>query len=132
MTYQDIMIQLNGYSPKSFWDDGIWSYANAILESVDNDKFYESIPGTREELEKVLLDGFNTWEEYSDNGMSLTIDDDIMDRLCGTTSLIYREDDVKRANKAHIIMTTTKVDWMSIQVKALYQAFDMIARNAGF
>ena len=74
-------------------------------------------------LEKALLNGASSWQQYSDGGCALIYDADIAKILCTPTEL-------KRTRNGEL-MPNSRENWLDVQASALFQAYRMIRRNSG-
>lgn len=94
---------------RSAWDKGVYDYAFDILEPLGD------------ELENVkadtLMNGANTWTEYSYSGRALICDDDIAKRMCTPTE--YK----KYLNASPNNKLSDSDYWLGdVQPRALFQA----------
>jgi hypothetical protein len=98
---------------KSAWRNGVQMYANDLLESLrDND-----LPATQENL----LNGAQSWEEYSSGGCSLIYNSCIAERLCSPSEL-------KRVNGGER-NPNSRESWLDCQARALTQAARIVLRR---
>ena len=100
---------------RSAWDKGVYDYAFDILEPLGD------------ELENVnadtLMNGVNTWTEYSYGGCALICDDDIAKRMC--TPSEYK----KYLNAGPNSKLSDSDYWLgNVQTRALFQAMAKIRR----
>ena len=94
---------------RSAWDKGVYDYAFDILEPLGD------------ELENVkadtLMNGANTWTDYSYGGCALICDDDIAKRMC--TPSEYK----KYLNATPNSKLSDSDYWLgNVQTRALFQA----------
>ena len=94
---------------RSAWDKGVYDYAFDILEPLGD------------ELENVkadtLMNGANTWTDYSYGGCALICDDDIAKRMCAPSE--YK----KYLNASPNSKLSDSDYWLGdVQPKALFQA----------
>lgn len=94
---------------RSAWDKGIYDYAFDILEPLGD------------ELENVkadtLMNGANTWTDYSYGGCALICDDDIAKRMCSPSE--YK----KYLNASPNSKLSDSDYWLgNVQTRALFQA----------
>lgn len=97
---------------RSAWDRGVNAYA---LELLDN--LAELTPDDLADPEKVrraLLNGADTWQQYSYGGCALIYDGDIAERLCTPSELKRCKDGDRNPN--------SRETWLDVQRRALYQA----------
>ena len=100
---------------RSAWDKGVYDYAFDILEPLGD------------ELENVnadtLMNGANTWTDYSYGGCALIYDDDIAKRMC--TPSEYK----KYLNAGPNSKLSDSDYWLGdVQTRALFQAMLKISR----
>lgn len=112
MTYKDIMSRIEAQRPRSKWNQGVKEYAVEMLEAMDLDN---KAPENAKQLRTALLNGADSWKQYSESHCAIIYDDDIMARLC-------TKSERKRAS--------AKTDWLSVQTRALYHAFALIVEAA--
>ena len=98
---------------RSAWDRGVYDYAFDILEPLGD------------ELENVnadtLMNGVNTWTDYSYGGCALICDDDIAKRMC--TPSEYK----KYLNAGPNSKLSDSDYWLGdVQTRALFQAMSKI------
>ena len=100
---------------RSAWDKGVYDYAFDILEPLGD------------ELENVkadtLMNGVNTWTDYSYGGCALICDDDIAKRMCTPS-------EYKKYLNAGLNSKLSDSDyWLgNVQTRALFQAMAKIRR----
>ena len=100
---------------RSAWDKGVYDYAFDILEPLGD------------ELENVkadtLMNGVNTWTDYSYGGCALISDDDIAKRMCAPS-------EYKKYLNAGLNSKLSDSDyWLgNVQTRALFQAMAKIRR----
>lgn len=61
---------------ESAWNRGIRMYVVKLLEELPDDYYFacenaSEVEQTLEELRKIMINGANTWLEYSENGRAL-------------------------------------------------------------
>lgn len=116
---------LAGKSYKPGWRKGVRDYAidliSDLLERRPGAKINVNEPGWRKALEKSLMNGCDSWEQYSD-GSTLCYNYDICERLC-TDKQKKRFD---YGNK----WPRSNFDWIDLQESALRQAFQLIIKTA--
>ena len=100
---------------RSAWDKGVYDYAFDILEPLGD------------ELDNVkadtLMNGANTWTDYSYGGCALICDDDIAKRMCAPS-------EYKKYLNAGLNSKLSDSDyWLgNVQTRALFQAMAKIRR----
>lgn len=96
----------------SAWDRGVNDYA---LELLDN--LVELTPDDLADpaiVRCALLNGADTWQQYSYGGCALIYDGDIAERLCTPSELKRCKDGDRNPN--------SRETWLDVQRRALYQA----------
>ena len=107
---------------RSAWERGVNAYALELLESLEEAAAggwfdVENIHAPRV-LEKALLNGADSWSEYSWGGSSLIYNEDIAQRLCTPSELKKTRNGERRPN--------AREEWLDTQARALYQAANRI------
>ena len=76
-------------SPRSAWGKGVRLYALELLDNYDELAEYCQNNGAEVPAisELVLLNGADSWQQYSEGGCSLIYDGDIAARLCTPSEL---------------------------------------------
>lgn len=112
---------------RSAWSKGVKEYAEELL-----DELRESAEGgyieawelsNRRLMEKAMLNGADSWSQYSEGGCSLCYDGQIAERLCAPWELRKTDNGRKDPNP--------RESWIDVQSRALYQAAQMVL-NAAF
>lgn len=111
------MAAIENLKARSAWSRGVKEYAVELIENIDNDV----IPECRRDLEKILLNGAESWEEYSWGGLSLIYDPDIAERLCCPSELKKTRNGERKPN--------SREQWLDTQARALYQASSLIYKQ---
>lgn len=114
MTNKELYNKLESISPRSAWRKGVKEQALEMVEQAQ-------VTLTRENAKEVLLNGAETWSEYSYSGNALVHDGDIAERYCAPSEL-KRNDNGNKNPNAH-------EEWLDTQARALAQAYRMIRRN---
>ena len=96
---------------RSAWKKGVCDYAYDLIEETD----FNILNVCDEE---ILLNGAENWKSFSYGGCSLIYDNDICERLCNNTEKKLTNYGEKMPNKLE--------NWLDVQARALYQAFEMI------
>lgn len=119
-TINEIIEAINNENARSAWDKGIKEYAVMIIENF-NDGDFKNV-SNRKELEKILLNGADTWNQYSYGGCALICDTDIAETLCTPSEL--------KRKKGGELQPNNHENWLDVQTRALKQAFSLIYRKA--
>jgi hypothetical protein len=79
----ELIEKIKASKANSAWARGIKLYAIDLVESVEKGYFFEK----NQELFPKLLNGAQSWHEYSYGGCALVYDSDIAERLCSPSEL---------------------------------------------
>lgn len=128
---EKIRQELEARKDRSAWGRGVNGYALEILDVIEersNEEGHE--PQTRAELENFALNGaqdykhpnnlYNAWSVASWGGSYEIYNEDIAKRLCTPSELAKTRDGERRPN--------SREDWLDVQARALFQAFNRITR----
>ena len=99
---------------RSAWDRGVKAYAVELVEDLDDSADLSD----EVMLAKALLNGAQSWAQYSDGGAALCYDADIAERLCPPSA-------VKRT-KWGMLPPNGRENWIDVQARALWQAHKVI------
>ena len=100
---------------RSAWARGVQAYAVELVEGMD-----DSADLSNEwMLQKELLNGAQSWAQYSEGGCALIYDADIAERLCPPSAL--------KRNKWGMLPPNGRENWLACQARALWQAHRLIA-----
>ena len=125
-TVNTIRENITNTACRSAWDRGVKEYALELVDELDN-----SITGgwidadvikSPRMLERALLNGADSWSQYSWGGCALIYGGDIAERLCNASELKRTNYGERRPNASE--------EWLDTQARALYQAANMICRFA--
>lgn len=114
---QLLVNQQNDGRRRSAWDNGVITYAIDLVESLNGFK-PDDTDYTRVNIEKALLNGANSWIEYSWGGCAYISNTLIARTLCTPSELKKTKDGMLRPN--------TQEEWLDVQARALYQACRLI------
>lgn len=127
MTLKQLKTNLNEINAqpsrrRSAWGRGVASYSWELLDTVANWAEWHDIEQitTGAELEKIALNGADSWSAYSWGGSSLIYNGDIAETLC-TPSELKRTDNGNKRPNAH-------EEWLDTQARALFQACDRLKK----
>lgn len=104
-------------STRSAWGRGVLEYARDLVESLPDDWEYSNA----NLLEKELLNGASSWNEYSWGGCALIYDADICERLASPSE--------QKRKKGGELAPNSRESWLDCQARALFQAFILIRRT---
>ena len=114
MKKNELLAAIESTKTRSAWERGVKEYAVELVENLDAD----DIPECRRDLEKLLLSGAETWDDYSRGGCSLIYNQDIAHRLCSPSELRRSRNGERKPNG--------REQWLDTQARALYQASNLI------
>lgn len=119
-TINEIIEAINNENARSAWDKGVKEYAVMIIENFNDGDFKDV--SNRKELEKILLNGAESWYQYSYGGCALIYDTSIAETLCTPSEL--------KRTKGGELQPNSHENWLDVQTRALTQAFSLIYRKA--
>ena len=101
---------------RSAWARGVKAYAVELVEDLNDsaDLCNEWM------LQKELLNGAQSWAQYSEGGAALCYDADIAERLCSPSELKRCKDGERQPN--------ARENWLDCQARALAQAAALVRR----
>jgi hypothetical protein len=113
--------QINAKRCRSAWDKGVRLYALELIDSLEERaQWDDDLPTNIRQLDRWMLNGASSWNEYSEGGCSLIYSRDIAERLCTASELKKTDNGRKRPNPGE--------DWIDCQARALYQAAARVER----
>jgi len=110
MLKNEIMSVLKSNKTCSAWDRGVNEYAMELLNELKSEEI------TKENL----LNGADSWEQYSYGGCSLIYDYEIAERLC-TPSMLKKK-------KGGDLSPNNNEEWLDVQTRALFQACNRVLK----
>lgn len=108
----------------SAWTKGVLDYACYLVDTLEDEYIFNFkypislLDEEIKELKKKLLNGADSWHDYSYWGNAYIYDTDIASALCAPYEYIKTNKGQKQPNK--------KETWLDVQARALYQAWLMI------
>ena len=112
---------------RSAWSKGVKQYAEELCEelaeAVRGGWVDETDISNRRLLEKAMLNGADSWSQYSEGGCALIYNADIAERLCAPWELRKTDNGRKDPNP--------RENWIDVQSRALFQAAQLVI-NAAF
>lgn len=121
--YDEIMDALENIKTRSAWSRGVKEYAFDFMRDYKEAIEYAGKEAENiSEFKKMLLNGAHDWKQFSWGGCSLCSDYAIAIRLCTPSELKKTEKGYKKPN--------TSEEWLDVQSRALYQAFELLKRCA--
>jgi len=105
----------NKKNARSAWGRGVATYTAELLDTIrESIEYNGTTPATVTELKSVMLNGADSWTEYSWGGCSLIYDCDIAAALCTPSELKKTRNGERRPN--------SREEWLDTQARALTQA----------
>lgn len=118
MKKTELLNAIENMKARSAWDRGVKEYAYELVEGLE----VEEIPTDSQELKSLLLNGADTWKQYSWGGCALIYDCDIAKRLCTPSELKKVKGGERKPNR--------REEWLDVQARALLQAANRICKLA--
>ena len=106
--------RLEELTTKSAWGKGVKAYALELIDGAE-------VELTRDNVLEELLNGAESWSEYSWGGCSLIYDGDIVERVCTPS-------EIKRFEQGKLKKPNANEAWLDLQTRALQQAYGLIRR----
>jgi len=113
---------LENRKDRSAWDKGVTLYALDILADMDGDTVLRRPESTPTEDKTLLLNGADSWTQYSEGGCALIYDGDIAERTCSPSELKRTRNGDRNPNG--------RETWLDVQARALNQACSRILKTA--
>ena len=111
---------------RSAWSKGVTLYALELVESleeaINGGYFNEEDLNAPKMLKKALLNGADSWSQFSWGGCSLVYNEDIAKRLCSPSELKKCKHGERKPNSSE--------EWLDTQARALFQACNRVLRHA--
>lgn len=118
----DIRAEIATHPARSAWDKGVRGYAEELFDSyVEGKHITDDSVRIGKIAEKDLMNGAESWEQYSYGGCAEIYDGDICERLC-------TESEKRRTHDGELALHGE--DWLSVQAHALRQAARLVLRIA--
>lgn len=105
---------------RSAWTRGIKLYALELLEDVEAHNLTAEQLADPAAVRAAMLNGAESWEQFSRGGCSLVCDIDIAERLLTPSELRRCDGGERRPN--------SRKNWLSVQTRALLEASHITAR----
>lgn len=110
---------------RSAWENGVTEYALEFVEQLSEqirDGYFDELDlSDPKKVQAALLNGAETWSQYSWGGCSLIYNSDIAERLCSPSELKKNRNGERRPN--------SREEWLDVQARALFQAANRICRH---
>lgn len=126
MTINELKQAISNEKPRSAWGRGVKDYAHELVDNIagsisSNCSLDADLPA-RGELKAAMLNGADSWNQYSWGGCSCIYNADIAETLCSPSELKKTRNGERRPN--------SREEWLDVQARALSQAANMIMRLA--
>lgn len=105
---------------RSAWNKGVKEYAIELLDDAASNCECEGFSNLQE-LKEAILNGAKDWAQYSESGSSLIYNTDIAERLCTPSELKRTKNGINDPNN--------RENWVQVQARALFQAWELIKRT---
>lgn len=116
----DIRAEIAAHPARSAWGKGTREYAVELFDSfVEGRHITDDSIRIGKITEKDLMNGAESWEQYSYGGCAEVYDGDICERLCN-------ESEKRRTHGGEL--PPRGEDWLSVQARALRQAARIVVR----
>ena len=106
---------INSSKARSAWARGVREYALDLVETLN--QYYDIDPDdltSRKLVERYMLNGADSWAQYSDGGCALIYNVDIARRLCTAYGFELTRNGQRDPNP--------RETWLDVQARALSQA----------
>ena len=122
MTKQELGNALDNTKARSAWNRGVLAYAWELFDTLGEAELREitallengDYSGGYVAFKNAVLNGADSWGQYSWGGCSLVYDTDIAKRLCNPSELKRTHNGTRRPN--------AREEWLDTQERALTQA----------
>jgi hypothetical protein len=113
--------ELEKQDMKSAWSRGVSRYAGELMDELGETIEYNTDAFcNRNLLEKAMLNGADSWSQYSYGGCSLVYDGDIAERLCAPSEF--------KKKRGGELPPNAREQWLDVQARALNQACNRVTR----
>ena len=113
-----VLDRVDKRNARSAWDKGVKLYAHELIGNLCYWTTQGQYIETLRDAKKKVLNGAESWEEYSRGGCSLISDEEIAERLCSPSELKRRKGGLRPPREDK--------DWLSCQARALGQTWHII------
>ena len=122
---ETIKKEVEARTERSAWSKGVTVYALELVEeleeAIDGGYFDPADLEAPKLVERALLNGTDSWSQYSWGGCSLIYNYDIARRLCCPSELKKTRDGERRPN--------ANEEWLDVQARALFQAANRVKKS---
>lgn len=124
LTVSAIRSAVDAQPARSAWSRGVKAYASDLLDTLDEQVRHGCTDAedleTPSLLKLALLNGADSWSQYSRGGSALIYNGDIAERVCCPSELKKTRGGERRPN--------CREEWLDVQARALGQAEIRIKR----
>lgn len=120
-TIKEVRAALSSRKDRSAWDKGVTVYALELLANLEEcreDNNSDMIIN-KATLKTELLNGADSWSQYSYGGRPLIYDYEIAERLCTPSEL--------KRTKGGELNPNSRESWLDVQSRALCRAYNRIS-----
>lgn len=117
MKVSELIKAIEGNKVRSAWDKAVNTYAIELLEQLNKNDDFVGSPADK----KALLNGADSWEQFSYGGCSLIYNGDIAERVCSPSEYKKTKEGERNPNKYE--------SWLDVQARALTQASNRIIKT---
>lgn len=115
----DLLKKVENVKVRGAWNNGVKAYAIELLDDAASNRECEEFANLQE-LKEAILNGASDWMQYSEGGCSLIYNSDIAERLCNPSELKRTKNGRNNPN--------SRENWVQVQARALFQAWELIKR----
>lgn len=116
----DLLQKVEDVKVRSAWNNGVKMYAIELLDDAASNRECEEF-ASLQELKDAILNGASDWLQYSEGGSALIYNTDIAERLCSPSELKKTKNGTNNPN--------SRENWIQVQARALFQAWELIKRT---
>ena len=109
--------EIEGMKARSAWRRGVKVYALDLIEEMENNAEYTPI-SPDSDINKIMLNGAESWSQYSWGGGACIYDEEIARLLCSPSELKRTNNGQRRLN--------SREEWLDTQASALCQAARLV------
>ena len=119
---EEVLTELKEHPARSAWDKGVRVYAEELFREYVIEGLHIRDVKARigKIVEKDLLNGAESWEQYSYGGCALAYDAEICERLCSPS--------MQRKKCEGALPPSADESWLDWQARALKQAARLVVR----
>lgn len=115
----DIQNEIANHPARSAWEKGVRSYAKELFDGFVENHHLSNDTRIGKITERDLMNGAESWEQFSYGGCAEVYDGDICERLCNPS-------EQKKTKGGELKLHGE--EWLDLQAKALRQAARIVVR----